>query len=156
MIVRAAGAGDAEAIVLIHAACFALAWSRASIQSLIDDPHAFIFAAEDPFGQIVGYLSARDVFDGYELLNVAVLPEHRGRGYGQKLIDTLFSSLPQRVPLRIYLEVRESNESARRLYERCGFSVFARRERYYPDTDEAAFLMVYVTPQEDGWSGRPS
>jgi ribosomal-protein-alanine N-acetyltransferase len=42
---------------------------------------------------------------------------------------------------RIYLEVRESNESALALYQSSGYTVVARRQDYYPAPREDALVL---------------
>jgi Acetyltransferases len=84
---------------------------------------------------IAGFIVSRCVAaDEVEILNVAVDDAFRRRGVASKLIH----SFPQ---THIFLEVRESNLPARALYEKLGFVVVGRREKYYDDPVEAALVM---------------
>jgi [ribosomal protein S18]-alanine N-acetyltransferase len=42
---------------------------------------------------------------------------------------------------RVFLEVRESNANARRLYEQCGFAVIGKRRRYYQHPAEDGIVL---------------
>jgi ribosomal-protein-alanine N-acetyltransferase len=89
-------------------------------------------------GQLAGFVVSRRVAEGEsELLNLAVDPAFRRRGIARRLIAALTSGYPG----TLWLEVRESNLSARKLYESLGFCESGRRSGYYPDSGEAALVM---------------
>ena len=71
----------------------------------------------------------------WELLRIGVLPGHRQAGLARKLIEAALNSDSEKGPARVLLEVAESNEPARRLYESCGFLEIHRRKNYYLDSD---------------------
>lgn len=142
MTVRPATPRDAACIAAIHRASLPLPWSLQAIRQIIDDDSAIVLLAEDAYGSPIGFLSARDVYDGIELLNIAVLPSARMRGTGTALIHALLDTRGATSDQPVFLEVRESNNAARRLYDRFGFVVLSKRAGYYPDTGEAALLMV--------------
>ena len=65
-------------------------------------------------------------------------------GIGYKLVDYvchLFNDVDS-----IMLEVRDSNEAAIKLYEKCGFEEINRRKKYYGDED--AIIMKKVISNE--------
>jgi ribosomal-protein-alanine N-acetyltransferase len=93
--------------------------------------------------QIAGFLVSREVFAGdaahpaqCEILNVAVAPEFRRMGIATALISKLLSRGAE-----IFLEVRESNEAAQRLYRKLGFLELSRRPNYYNNPVETAIVM---------------
>ncbi|MGA2739435.1 MAG: GNAT family N-acetyltransferase [Bryobacteraceae bacterium] len=89
-------------------------------------------------GCVVGFAVARWLAEGEgELLNLAVDPALRRRGVGRRLIAAVTSSHPG----LLWLEVRESNLGARKLYEALGFCEAGYRPRYYPDSAERAIVM---------------
>ncbi|MCC6363323.1 MAG: ribosomal protein S18-alanine N-acetyltransferase [Bryobacterales bacterium] len=99
--------------------------------------HEFLVACYD--GVIAGFIVARKTApDEREVLNIAVLPEYRSLGIGEALLRALVFSGETG---DVFLEVRESNDVARRLYERVGFEDVGRRPGYYEDPPETAVIM---------------
>ena len=87
---------------------------------------------------VVGFVAARCVAAGEnEVLNLAVAPEWRRQGVARRLLEVAFGALPG----EWFLEVRESNEEARLLYESLGFETAGRRARYYRDPEEDALIL---------------
>ncbi len=77
------------------------------------------------------------------ILNICVDPEHRSRGYGEKLIDEMLFRARAASVRQIFLEVRPSNERAIALYRKKGFYQVANRPAYYqanPGREDAAVL----------------
>jgi ribosomal-protein-alanine acetyltransferase len=99
------------------------------------------WAAETEKG-VVGFLVARIMADEMEILNLAVDPGERRRGVGGALLHAAIEHGQRCRARRAFLEVRESNRTARRFYERRGFVVFGRRRRYYSNPQEDALLMA--------------
>lgn len=106
--------------------------------------------------RLAGYYVAHTVADEVTLMNIAVDPALQGRGYGAVLLNDLIgrcADLQGELRARLFLEVRESNESALRLYYRYGFSEVGRRPGYYPaakenGSRETAIVMARL-PLED-------
>lgn len=76
-----------------------------------------------------------------ELLRVAVRPEERARGLAKLLLRNCFEELRRRGVRDCFLEVREGNWPARKLYTSLGFSVAGIRRDYYRDPNEDAVVM---------------
>jgi ribosomal-protein-alanine N-acetyltransferase len=102
-------------------------------------PERVGFVAESQ-GRVVGFLVAREIAGEWELENVAVAPEASCQGIGTSLIEDLLRKLRKERAQRVFLEVRESNFEARKLYERQGFQLVGRRNRYYSGPEEDALL----------------
>jgi ribosomal-protein-alanine acetyltransferase len=99
--------------------------------------HEFYVAAYD--GRVAAFIVARNTApDEREILNIAVRPEYRRLGLGERLLRHL---IYQGKTGDVFLEVRESNHEARRLYERVGFVNCGRRPNYYDDPPETAVIM---------------
>jgi ribosomal-protein-alanine N-acetyltransferase len=75
------------------------------------------------------------------VLNLAVHPIHRRKGIGSGLINASLDYWRKLALDIIYLEVRESNKAALRLYERFGFRMISRRPKYYRNPKEDAYVM---------------
>ncbi|MGH7682694.1 MAG: GNAT family N-acetyltransferase, partial [Candidatus Eiseniibacteriota bacterium] len=63
-------------------------------------------------------------------------------GVGQRLLDDLLETANKRGIVRVTLEVRESNESARNFYYGNHFIDIAMRKNYYRNPDEDAIVML--------------
>jgi ribosomal-protein-alanine N-acetyltransferase len=79
-----------------------------------------------------------------EILSIAVNASYRGRGLSRNLLLTHLGHLAGRGVRTVFLEVEENNQPARRLYERAGFGIAGRRERYYrqPDGEQLNALLM--------------
>ena len=100
-------------------------------------------------GKVAGYLITQWVLDEIHILNVAVRQEYRRQGVAAELLNFLFQRGAGRRIKSVYLEVRESNEAARLLYTRFGFSELGLRKSYYQD-GENALVMHRRTKSSDG------
>ena len=89
---------------------------------------------------LLGFLVARHVVSEWELENIVVAPEVRRKGCGQRLLDALLVHAAHTNSDSIFLEVRESNASARALYHRAGFRQTGQRKSYYTKPIEDAIL----------------
>ncbi|NGN99431.1 ribosomal protein S18-alanine N-acetyltransferase [Grimontia sp. S25] len=95
--------------------------------------------------QLIGYFFAQCVAGEASLLNIAVSPECQGKGYGKHLLQAFLDCMREAGGEEAWLEVRESNQAAIRLYEALGFNEFDRRYDYYPTVSgrEDALIMSY-------------
>ncbi|MDF1506324.1 ribosomal protein S18-alanine N-acetyltransferase [Roseisolibacter sp. H3M3-2] len=141
---RPATDGDVEAVAAIERASFGDPWSRDSFASLVHNPDAFFAVADD--GAPLGYVVAWFVLDEGEVANVAVAAAARGRGIGARLLDAALDEARRRGAAQVFLEVRESNAVARRLYESRGFEELGRRRRYYRAPVEDALVLRLSLP----------
>jgi ribosomal-protein-alanine N-acetyltransferase len=98
-------------------------------------------------GQVVAFLVVRRVApDEAEILNVAVAPAARRRGWARRLIGEFLSEFHG----TCWLEVRESNAAARSLYDSIGFRVAGARPEYYASPPESAVVMTIQTCYREG------
>jgi len=139
--VRAADENDLEAIHAIEGASFGDPWSLDSFRDLVDHPRAKMEVAVDAGGAVLGYAIAWYVADESEIANIAVAPAARRRGVGAVLLDRILKAAAEFGARSVFLEVRESNEEARKLYEARGFEIAGRRIKYYRKPDEDALIM---------------
>jgi ribosomal-protein-alanine N-acetyltransferase len=102
---------------------------------------SFCFVVRDDDRRIVGYCSFWRVLDELHVNNLAVAPSQRGRGAGTALMLEVLKEAARMGAHRATLEVRRSNEAARRLYERLGFVVAGVRHGYYSSPVEDALIL---------------
>ncbi|MGI9076195.1 MAG: ribosomal protein S18-alanine N-acetyltransferase [Gemmatimonadaceae bacterium] len=139
--IRPAMRGDIDQIMEIEQACFSDPWQRSSLISLIDDSRVYFSVAETEAGQIQGYVTAWFVLDEGEVGNLAVAPQWRGSGIGSSLLAGVISYSVYRGITRLFLEVRQANLAARRLYASHGFLEIGRRRDYYRQPVEDAIVL---------------
>jgi ribosomal-protein-alanine N-acetyltransferase len=92
---------------------------------------------------VAGFLAAREVARNreWEIENVAVIGSARRRGLGSRLLGEFLNLVRERGGSEVYLEVRESNLAARRLYEKWAFVETGKRKAYYHDPPEDARVL---------------
>lgn len=95
-------------------------------------------------GVTSGIAAVMHVLDESELLEIAVQPAMQGRGYGKALLAQAIELARRNGAVRMFLEVRESNARARKMYTSFGFEETGRRKNYYPTENgrEDAILMT--------------
>lgn len=140
---------DLPRIMEIERASYTAPWPEASFRGLLRRPDASILIAELD-GQIVGYAACWAVYEQGELGNIAVAPEYRGRGIAKRLMDAVIEDMRERGVRELFLEVRVTNEVARRLYERYGFEEIGWRPDYYTAPVEDAIVMRKRLEPRDG------
>jgi len=138
--IRAVTAEDLPRILDIENASYSVPWSEATFRGLLRRRDADLTVAVAD-GEIIGYAVFWCVVDQGELGNVAVTAEWRGRGIAALLIDEIVRLADRRGVAELFLEVRPSNATARRLYERFGFIQVGRRRNYYQRPTEDALVM---------------
>lgn len=89
---------------------------------------------------IAGFVVARHAAAEWELENIVVAEEFRGKGIGTRLVQQLLTQAQRANGDLVFLEVRESNTPARRFYEKLGFQETGRRKAYYSNPTEDAIL----------------
>lgn len=82
-------------------------------------------------GEVVGYGILSVAAGEAHILNLCIDPNFRAFGYGEKLLDSLLDRARENDVKQIFLEVRPSNKTAIRLYEKKGFHKIADRKAYY-------------------------
>lgn len=84
---------------------------------------------------IVGYIGIEKILDETHIINMAVHPDYRGAGIGKRLMQHVLNDEDV-----FFLEVRVSNEAAKKMYEKYGFSVISTRKAYYADGEDALVM----------------
>jgi ribosomal-protein-alanine N-acetyltransferase len=131
---------DLSAIEAIEQRAYPTPWSRSMFASELAKPTSICLGAFE--GQeLVGYVINSRYVDAWHVMNVAVEPEHRGRGIATALLERLFEVTRDDERRGYTLEVRVSNDHAIGLYEKLGFERRGIRRGYYTDNREDALIM---------------
>lgn len=132
---------DLLAVHRIEQAAFPQPWPFDAFEQYLDEPGFLV--AED--GAIVGYIVADSVPNHGRPLghikDIAVRQNRRGEGVGSDLLERALGVLTARGVSSVKLEVRESNDGAKRLYQRFGFVHRRTVPRYYSDGEDALVLV---------------
>jgi len=129
-VVEPATFRDAARLAQLHGASFHRGWGEAEFEAMLTERNTLVHRLR--MGRkTIGFAVSRMAADEAEILSIAVDASHRGRGLSGNLLLTHLGHLAGRGVRTVFLEVEENNQPARRLYQRAGFTVAGRRERYY-------------------------
>ena len=130
------------AVYRIEKTSFPQPWPFAAFEGFLGEPGFFVATVD---GRVVGYVVADTVPNAGRTLghvkDIAVHPDYRGRGIGAQLLGSALTVMREKRASRVKLEVRESNDSAIRLYRRFGFQFRRTLPRYYDDGEDAYVLV---------------
>lgn len=121
-----------DKIIEIENASFSNPWATKQISESIDK--TYIAKEED---KIKAFICLENILDETHILHMAVHPEFRKQGIAKEMMAFALN-FPSK---KLFLEVRESNLSAQKLYESFGFKVISQRKNYYQDNNETALVM---------------
>ncbi len=139
-------AEDLEAVLKIEYAAFSHPWTRGIFTDALASYQCWLMFDGS---QQVGHGVIQLILDEAHLLNITVKPESQGRGLGLRLLTHLMEEATRLGGRECFLEVRESNGSAYRLYERFGFNEVGRRRNYYPVAGGREDAIIMVCPLFD-------
>ena len=129
-VIEPASPRDAARLAQLHGASFHRGWGESEFESMLAERNTLVHRLRSG-RKIIGFAVSRLGADEAEILSIAIDGGYRGRGLSRDLLLTHLGHLAGRGVRTIFLEVEEHNQPARRLYERAGFEVVGRRERYY-------------------------
>lgn len=140
---------DLDAVSRIEAAAYGFPWTRGNfVDSLAAGYLAEVL--EDETRQLLGYFIAMAGVDEMHLLNITVAPAWQGQGLGRLMLQALADHARGRGMASLWLEVRESNQRARALYEQLGYAEVGLRRGYYPAAGRREDAVVMSLVLQDG------
>lgn len=138
-----ASPSDLDGVLEVDRLSFPSPWTREMYEEELQQPAtSFIIVARAGTTPVAGYCSYRVVADEVQINNVAVRPDHRGQGIGRALVEAVLDHGRASGARTALLEVRRSNESAKRLYLSLGFAEVGERPRYYTHPEEDALVLA--------------
>ncbi|MHB1652825.1 MAG: ribosomal protein S18-alanine N-acetyltransferase [Desulfitobacteriaceae bacterium] len=132
---------DLEVVMAIEEVSFPTPWSVHSFATELRDNEYARYHCLEVDGKVIGYMGLWFILDEGHITNIAIAPHKRGLHWGEFLIRSVMRKMAEAGMERMTLEVRTSNDAARRLYERLGFKSAGVRKGYYIDTKEDALIM---------------
>jgi ribosomal-protein-alanine N-acetyltransferase len=124
----------AKPLSILHQACFQNAWSLADFNELLILPNVYgviaseVNQTEDSF---IGFVLCSVTHEECEILTLGVMPDWRHQGVGYVLLEQVLAKMEYIDVQRIFLEVAENNNAARKLYFTQGFKEIGHRSNYY-------------------------
>ena len=138
---RAMHASDLDRIMEIEPVIYTHPWTRGNFEDSMRVGYSCWVI--DCGGVVTGYgvlmIGVREA----HLLNLSIAPEWQRRGLGRTLLEHFVRIGRDSDAQQMFLEVRPSNTSARRMYADYGFRDISVRRGYYPAAGgrEDAILM---------------
>ena len=133
---------DLDQVMEVERLSYLTPWSRQAFESELLQRYTVYLVARAG-ERVVGCAGMHVLWEMAHVTNVAVHPEFRGRGIGERLMRELIRIAYRRGAVRMTLEVRVGNFPAQALYRKLGFITEpgAVRKGYYTDTGEDAIIM---------------
>lgn len=140
-MIRLMQAADVEVVAKIEKSVQSHPWTLKQFEDAVTAYQSTVIEVQ---GQVAGFCILQPVLDEANLLLMAIDPAQQGQGLGYQLLEASVAMLKNN-PVQIFLEVRESNLAAIKLYEKSGFHQIDLRKNYYPNANgsrEHAIIMV--------------
>ena len=131
---------DISTLVDIEKKIFSNPWVRSQFDEYLNAKDKSIFVARIG-SEVIGYIIIEHVLDEGHIANLAVRSEFRGKGMGRKLVNFVIIKAKSLKLKWLELEVRESNEKAKKFYSYFGFKEVRRRKEYYIKPVEDALVL---------------
>ena len=128
--IRVMADADVTGIMKIETRAYAFPWTAGIFRDCMGAGYCCYVLEKN--ADIVAYAVMSVAAKEAHILNICVSPDMREEGYGYALMDKLVALARQLHADMMFLEVRPSNEAARRLYDKLGFNEIGTRRNYYP------------------------
>lgn len=139
-IIRPMDKMDIMQVTEIEKSIFSIPWSANSfIEASENDNNIYLVCIEND--EVVGYCGLWTVLGEGNVTNVAVTKTHRGKGYGSALLKELENMGHKKAVTKYFLEVRQSNVIAQKLYFSLGYEKIGTRKNFYERPVEDAIIM---------------
>lgn len=140
IVIRDMTADDLNSVCRMEKLYFRSPWSINSFLAELNAPYSNSYILEKG-SKIIGYAVAWFLEGEFHLANFAIDEKFRKQGYGLDFVKQLLDLARRKNCQYAFLEVRESNIPAIKLYEKLGFKIVGKRKNYYQAENEDALLM---------------
>ena len=145
--IRPASPADLQGICLIEDNSFSDPYPRHLLNRLIDESGNTFLVAEEAPGNLIGYCVSSIEGRLAHLISIAVLTKVRRKGVATALLRNLIEYLGGQGVDELWLEVKEGNREAIRLYGKFGFASMMILENYYSDGSSALRMRMSLNKQ---------
>lgn len=126
-------------VVALQKLCFADGWNENMMRSAFKGGRYFGYCVYND-KRLCAFIAGTFGYDDCDIEGITVLPEYRRRGIARNLVELIIAKAESRNLSAVFLEVRESNTPARRLYAQSGFTEISVRKKYYADGESAVVM----------------
>jgi ribosomal-protein-alanine N-acetyltransferase len=121
---------DLDSVVAIEREVFLFPWTRGNFSDSISSGYHCLVL--DLSGHLFGYGVMTIGAEETHLLTLSIAAGSQRKGWGERLLRYFIQIAKEQRARSMFLDVRESNHAAARLYERIGFRQIGKRRDYYP------------------------
>jgi [ribosomal protein S18]-alanine N-acetyltransferase len=132
---------DVSEMMVIEKDVFFEPWDEQTFNECASNHESYVMLHKE---ELIGYLISIVQGDIGYIANFAIKKSWQQKGLGWKFLVYLILKAKKRSLMALYLDVRESNEAAIKLYERVGFSIYQRVEKYYQTPPEDSLQMILI------------
>lgn len=139
---------DFKEVAEIDKKVFSVSWSEKSFRDAALSPeNLYLVCLQDD--KIAGYCGMWGSFGDGNITNVCVKEEYRNQGVGYEMLSEMMNIGINEYKIEVfYLEVRQSNDSAKHLYEKLGFRSIGVRKNFYEKPVEDANIMSKIIKKD--------
>ena len=141
--IRPMNIDDTLQVYNIEKTIFSLPWSQKSFMEACQKPENIYLVALIE-GQVVGYCGMWTVMEEGNITNMAVACQHRRNGIAFLLMKEMERIAAPKGITAFFLEVRESNVNAIKLYEKMEYKSIGIRKNFYEKPVENAIIMSKI------------
>ena len=134
---------DIDTLILIERIAYDYPWTYGNFKDSIQNPSTLARVITLNH-EIIGYFVATVTFDTSDLLNICIHPLQQGLGLGQQLFQNFVKQVNTQGVTQVFIEVRESNQSALLFYQKLGFDEIDQRKKYYSNGENAKILRLKI------------
>lgn len=131
---------DIPKIAQLEKEIFSDAWTEEMLSLAYDRPD-FLGLVAFANDTLIGYVCGSVLFEQADLMIIAVKDGYRKLGLGGTMLDSFLSKAQALGAEQVFLEARQSNTPALRLYQSRGFTQTRIRKRYYADGEDAVEMV---------------
>lgn len=131
---------DLPIVALIEEKIFSTPWSEKAFEDSLESSNTIYIVAEKD-SNVVGYCGLYMSLDEGNITNVAIAPEYRRQHMAENMLHHMFKLAKEKGIINAFLEVRETNVVAIKLYEKLGFKEAGTRKNFYQKPLENALIM---------------
>ena len=143
-LIRKAILDDIDDLLVIENKCFSDPWKKKDLQYELSENPVNVFLVFEKDLEIIGFIDFMITFNSATISQIAIVPEHRNKGYARRLLDAMETMFPKDIENSvetITLEVRASNQKALNLYTKNGYEKITIKPKYYSNGEDAIYMV---------------